>query len=55
MIISELKDILEVFNTLKDYETLNVYINNKKVFLENIKLISDNGYANLFLEVKDCE
>lgn len=55
MTISELKDILENLNNLQNYEILNVYINNKKISLEDLKLRIDNGYADLFLEVKDYE
>lgn len=55
MTISELKDILENLNNMQDYEILNVYINNKRVSLEDLKLRIDNSYADLFLEVKDCE
>ena len=53
MIIGELKNILEDLSNMQDYEILNVYINNKKVPLEDLKLRIDNGYADLFLEVKD--
>ena len=53
MIIGELKNILEDLSNMQDYEILNVYINNKKVSLEDLKLRIDNGYADLFLEVKD--
>ena len=53
MTIGELKNILEDLSNMQDYEILNVYINNKKVFLEDLKLRIDNGYADLFLEVKD--
>ena len=53
MTIGELKNILEDLSKMQDYEILNVYINNKKVFLKDLKLIIDNGYADLFLEVKD--
>ena len=52
MTIGELKNILEDLSNMQDYEILNVYINNKKVFLEDLKLRIDNGYADLFLEVK---
>ena len=51
--ISELKNILEDLNNMQDYEIFNVYINNKKVSLKDLKLRIDNGYADLFLEVKD--
>lgn len=53
MTIGELKNILEDLSNMQDYEILNVYINNKKVFLKDLKLRIDNGYADLFLEVKD--
>lgn len=53
MTIGELKNILEDLNNVQDYEILNVYINNKEVSLKDIKLRIDNGYADLFLEVKD--
>lgn len=53
MTIGELKNILEDLSNMQDYEILNVYINNKKVSLEDLKLKIDNGYAYLFLEVKD--
>ena len=53
MTIGELRSILEDLNNMQDYEILNVYINNKKVSLEDLKLRIDNGYADLFLEVKD--
>ena len=53
MTICELKNILEDLSNMQDYEILNVYINNKKVSLEDLKLRIDNGYADLFLEVKD--
>ena len=53
MTIGELKNILENLSNMQDYEILNVYINNKKVSLEDLKLRIDNGYADLFLEVKD--
>lgn len=53
MTIGELKNILEDLSNMQDYEILNVYINNKKVYLEDIKLRIDNGYTDLFLEVKD--
>ena len=51
MTIGELKNILEDLSNMQDYETLNVYINNKKVSLKDLKLKIDNGYADLFLEV----
>ena len=53
MTIGELKNILEDLSNMQDYEILNVYINNKKVFLEDLELRIDNGYTDLFLEVKD--
>ena len=53
MTIGELKNILEDLSNMQDYEILNVYINNKKVSLEDLKLRIDNGYTDLFLEVKD--
>ena len=53
MTIGELKNILEDLSNMQGYEILNVYINNKKVSLEDLKLRIDNGYADLFLEVKD--
>ena len=53
MTIGELKNILEDLSNMQDYEIINVYINNKKVSLEDLKLRIDNGYADLFLEVKD--
>lgn len=53
MTIGELKNILEDLSNMQYYEILNVYINNKKVSLEDLKLRIDNGYADLFLEVKD--
>ena len=53
MTISELKNILEDLSSMQDYEIINVYINNKKVFLEDLELRIDNGYTDLFLEVKD--
>ena len=53
MTIGELKNILEDLSNMQDYEIINVYINNKKVFLEDLKLRIDNGYTDLFLEVKD--
>ena len=52
MTIGELKNILEDLSNMQDYEILNVYINNK-VSLKDLKLRIDNGYADLFLEVKD--
>lgn len=51
MTVSELKNILEDLNNMQDYEIINVYINNKKVSLEDLKLRIDNGYVDLFLEV----
>ena len=51
MTIGELKNILEDLSNMQDYEILNVYINNKKVSLEDLKLRIDNDYADLFLEV----
>ena len=53
MTIGELKNILEDLSNMQDYEIINVYINNKKVSLEDLKLRIYNGYADLFLEVKD--
>ena len=53
MTIGELKNILEDLSNMQDYEILNVYINNKNVSLKYFKLSIDNGYADLFLEVKD--
>ena len=53
MTIGELKNFLEDLSNMQDYKILNVYINNKKVSLEDLKLRIDNGYADLFLEVKD--
>ena len=53
MTIGELKNILEDLSNMQDYEILNVYINNKKVYLKDLKLRIDNDYADLFLEVKD--
>lgn len=51
--VGEIRNILENLSNMQDYEILNVYINNKKVSLEDLKLRIDNGYADLFLEVKD--
>ena len=51
MTAGKLKKILENLNNMEDYEILNIYINNKKVSLEDLKLRIDNGYADLFLEV----
>ena len=51
--VSELKNFLEDLSNMQDYEIINVYINNKKVSLEDLTLRIDNGYADLFLEVKD--
>ena len=51
MTIGELKNILEDLSNMQDYEILNVYINNKKVSLKDLKLRIDNCYADLFLEV----
>ena len=51
MTIGELKNFLEDLSNMQDYKILNVYINNKKVSLEDLKLRIDNGYADLFLEV----
>ena len=53
MTIGELKNILEDLSNMQDYEIINVYINNKKVSIKDLKLRIDNGYADLFLEVKD--
>ena len=53
MTVGEIRNILENLSNMQDYEILNVYINNKKVSLEDLKLRIDNGYADLFLEVKD--
>lgn len=53
MTVSELKNFLENLNNMQDYEILRVYINKKKVSLEDLKLRIDNGYADLFLEIKD--
>ena len=53
MTIGELKNILEDLSNMQDYEILNVYINNKKVYLKDLKLRIDNCYVDLFLEVKD--
>ena len=53
MTIGELKNILEDLSNMQDYEIIIVYINNKKVSFKELKLIIDNGYADLFLEVKD--
>ena len=53
MTIGELKNILEDLSNMQDYEILNVYINNKEVSLKDLKLRIDNGYADLFLEVRD--
>lgn len=55
MTVSELKNFLEDLSSMQDYEIINVYINNKKVSLEDLKLRVDNSYADLFLEVNDCE
>ena len=55
MTVSELKNFLEDLSSMQGYEIINVYINNKKVSLEDLKLRIDNSYADLFLEVKDCE
>lgn len=51
MTVSELKNILENLNNMQDYEIITVYINDKKVSFEDLKLRIDNGYADLFLEV----
>lgn len=51
MTIGELRSILEDLSNMQDYEIINVYINNKKVSLEDLKLRIDNDYADLFLEV----
>ena len=51
--VSEIRNILEDLSNMQDYEILNVYINNKKVSFKDLKLKIDNGYADLFLEVKD--
>lgn len=53
MTVSELKNLLENLNSMQDYEILRVYINKKKVSLEDLRLRIDNGYADLSLEVKD--
>ena len=53
MTIGELKNILEDLSNMQDYEILNVYINNKKVSVKDLKLRIDNGYADLFLENKN--
>ena len=53
MTIGELKNILEDLSNMQDYEILNVYINNKKVSLEDLKLRIDNCYVYLFFFVKD--
>lgn len=55
MTVGELRNILEDLSNTQDYEVLNVYINSKKVSLEDLKLRIDNSYADLFLEVNDCE
>ena len=51
MTIGELKNILEDLSNMQDYKIIIVYINNKKVSFKDLKLIIDNGYADLFLEV----
>lgn len=51
MAIGELRSILEDLSSMQDYEIINVYINSKKVSLEDLKLRIDNGYADLSLEV----
>ena len=53
MTVGECKNILEDLSNMQDYEIINVYINNKKASLKDLKLRIDNGYADLFLEVKD--
>ena len=53
MTVGEIRNILEDLSNMQDYEIINVYINNKKVSLEDLKLRIDNGYTDLFLEVKD--
>ena len=53
MTVGELKNFLENLSNMQDYEILRVYINKKKVSLEDLKLRIDNGYADLFLEIKD--
>lgn len=53
MTIGELRNSLKDLSDMQDYEILKVYINNKKVPLEDLKLRIDNGYADLFLEVED--
>lgn len=53
MTVGELKNFLENLNNMKDYEILRVYLNEKKVSLEDLRLRIDNGYADLLLEVED--
>ena len=53
MAVGEIRNILEDLSNMQDYEIINVYINNKKVSLKDIKLRIDNGYADLCLEVED--
>ena len=37
MTVSELNNILEDLSNMQDYEILNLYINKKKIYLEDIK------------------
>lgn len=53
MTVGELKNFLENLSNMQDYEILRVYINKKKVSLEDLRLRIDNSYADLFLEIKD--
>lgn len=53
MTVGELKNFLENLNNMQDYEILSVYINKKKVSLEDLRLRVDNGYADLLLEIKN--
>lgn len=55
MTIGELRSVIELLNDMNDWETVNIFINNKKVFLEDVGLHTDNGYADLFIEVKGDE
>ena len=55
MTIGQLRNIIELLNDMNDWETVNIFINSEKVFLEDIGLHTDNGYADLFIEVNSDE
>lgn len=51
MTIGELRGILNSLSEMSDWHVLNVYINQEKVSLGDVKLFRDKDCADLFIEI----